>query len=387
MITTRVAGLYYITHVDNLASILEHGVLSHAEIARAGLPYRPIYDEQIVDRRKGRQTPDRKSLWEYANFYFTARNPMLYRVIREKGTSQLVILRFKTTLLNEAGVWITDGNAAHSLSRILPATDEHLKQIQPFLNLEFWSEEDGSKRKIMAECLVPNRADAKKYLDTVYVSNGLRERVEDILKRAKSEAKVVLEPRHFFEPNYSKSLEGTKIKLIQGDMFLSQAQTLTISVNTVGVMGKGLASRAKYQFPDIYVVYEDLCRKKRLVVGKPELVKRETSLADKLSDQPIGTDQATWFLLFPTKQHWREHSQLSYIVDGLAWLKEHLHAWGITSMALPALGCGLGGLTWQQVGPLMCQFALSVNIPVMIYLPSEDKQPEEFLTKEFLLKQ
>lgn len=61
-------------------------------------------------------------------------------------------------------------------------------------------------------------------------------------------------------------------------MLFSQMQTLTVSVNTVGVMAKVLVSRAKHQFPDMYVVYQDICRSKAFQMGKPYLYKREASL-------------------------------------------------------------------------------------------------------------
>ncbi len=375
-------GLYYITHIDNLPSIFEHGVLSHTQMEKLNLTYQPIYDEGIVSRRQSIKAPNGRSLWEYANFYFQPRNPMLYRVTREKDISKIAILRLKPDLIKQEGAYIADGNAAHNLSQIFPFSEAPLKEIQQHLGLEFWGEDDGSKRKIMAECLIPEYAPPET-IDSVYVyGNGAYDAVSSIVPK---EVSVVKEPCLFFMPDYKNILNGTRITLIQGDMFLSQAQTLTVSVNTVGVMGKGLASRAKYQFPDVYVRYQDLCKQKELVVGKPFLVKRETSLASQLSEGTLSQEKPTWFLLFPTKKHWKENSDIQYIVDGLAWVKDHIKEWDVSSLALPALGCGLGGLPWEEVGPLMCQFAEQVGIPTIIYLPTETKTPPQFLTKEFLL--
>jgi hypothetical protein len=84
-------------------------------------------------------------------------------------------------------------------------------------------------------------------------------------------AHVIAEPRMFFEPTTAMPVTPT-LSLVVGDMFFSRMQTLTVSVNTVGVMGKGLASRAKYQFPDVYVRYQDVCRKRQLRMGVPLLV-------------------------------------------------------------------------------------------------------------------
>ncbi len=378
--TYRVLSFYYITHRDNLASIMTLGILSHQQVETRHVAYKPIYDEGIVSNRKQRMTPDQRSLWQYANLYLQPRNPMMYRVTREKDPQDIVVLAVKKHVMDGAGVWLTDGNAASYTSRFIKPTEAALKEIAQDLDREFWHDIDGSKRKIMAECLVPDKV-APADIEAVYV---YRNGIAQTIRQQFPQLKVVEEPRFFFQPDVIITL-SERIKLVDGDMFLSQAQTLTVSVNTVGVMGKGLASRAKYQFPDVYVRYQDLCKNKSLRVGKPALIKRETSLASQLSETPLERDEPTWFILFPTKKHWKENSQLSYIVDGLAWLQEHLVSWGVTSLALPALGCGLGNLSWQQVGPLLCQFAQRLSIPVLIYLPNEQRPDARFLDKAFLL--
>ncbi len=177
--------------------------------------------------------------------------------------------------------------------------------------------------------------------------------------------------------------------LVEGDLFFSQMQTLTISVNTVGVMGKGLASRAKYQFPDMYVHYEDLCKKKILKMGKPSVYKREAFIDTQLADDPFSfpnPNSNKWFLLFPTKQHWRHKSPRDGIEQGLQWLRNSYQQEGIQSLAVPALGCGLGGLDWQDIGPLMCRYLAQIDIPVRIYLPREQSIDTKFLSADFLLK-
>jgi O-acetyl-ADP-ribose deacetylase (regulator of RNase III) len=93
----------------------------------------------------------------------------------------------------------------------------------------------------------------------------------------------------------------------------------------------------------------------------------------------------TWFLLFPTKRNWREDADISGIETGLQWIVANYKNEGIKSLALPALGCGLGNLEWKQVGPLMCKYLSLLDIPVFIYLPTEKKIPEEFLNPRFLL--
>jgi hypothetical protein len=153
-------------------------------------------------------------------------------------------------------------------------------------------------------------------------------------------------------------------------------------------MGKGLASRTKYQFPDVYVTYQDACRQKTLRVDKPFLYKREVHIAEELADEPgslPANGSQKWFLLFATKRHWRDDSRLDDIEAGLHWVKSNYKAQKIKSLAMPALGCGLGGLSWQVVGPLMCHYLAELDIPVRIYLPRETTIPEDQLQAQFLL--
>jgi hypothetical protein len=96
-----------------------------------------------------------------------------------------------------------------------------------------------------------------------------------------------------------------------------------------------------------------------------------------------------WYLLFPTKNHWRFDSDKEGIEKGLIYLKENYNKWEIDSLALPALGCGLGKLSWEEIGPLMAKHLKDLEIPVEIYLPNNlpNKEiPYGQLTKEFLLR-
>lgn len=115
----RVKSLYYITHIDNLASILRHGIPSHRQVDAQNIVFTPIYNAEIVAHRAQRQTPDNKSLWEYANVYFQPRNPMLYKVLSETDKKNVVILGVKPQVLETKGAFIALGNAAHSLSPIV----------------------------------------------------------------------------------------------------------------------------------------------------------------------------------------------------------------------------------------------------------------------------
>ncbi len=386
--TRRLREFYYITHILNLPSILREGILSHAEVERRGIEPVTVYDVGVVSWRQEKITPDGHSLWEYANLYFNPRNPMLYRLLMEHKNTEIAVLGVRKSILNTPGSFVTTGNAARSETEILPKEKwtERADEILKGIDVEYWSEADGSKRRIMAEVLIP-QCIPPETIDAIYVAND--EAREAVLKLVRSSGPpVVLEPRMFFAPTRMYSLT-TRLQLVEGDMFFSRMQTLTISVNTVGVMGKGLASRAKYQFPDAYVVYQDACRKRLLLPGKPYLYKREASLDAALADDTFPlplTNRRTWFLFFPTKRHWRERSRIEDIEAGLVWLVQHYQQEGIESLALPALGCGLGGLKWADVGPLMCRYLSRLEIPVHIHLPLERSVPEEQLGREFLLK-
>ncbi len=385
-----VKSLYYITHINNLPSILRYGILSHRQVEERQIPFAPIYNAEIVAHRQQRLTPDGKSLWEYANLYFQPRNPMLYKVLSETHKNDVVILGIKPQVLDAKGALISLGNAAHSLSSLVDVKTG-LKNISgeywQIINSDWWKTEDGTKRKIMAECLVPNGISPTDVHSVYVASPSAAERIRPALSGLAFPVEVVVEPHMFFQPRRHGAITD-KLSWVDGDMFFSQMQTLTVSVNTVGVMGKGLASRAKYQFPDMYVVYQDVCRDKTLAMGKPYLYKREGSLDEDLADEPFSLPNLNankWFLLFPTKNHWKEGSDPKGIEAGLEWLLKNYRNEGIQSIAMPALGCGLGGLDWKDMGPLICRYLSKMNVQASIYLPQEANIPAEFLTRTFLL--
>ncbi len=135
-------------------------------------------------------------------------------------------------------------------------------------------------------------------------------------------------------------------------LLTSNAQTLVNTVNTVGVMGKGLAAAFKQRDPKMFEQYQSLCRSGQFEIGKLWLWK--------------GSDQ--WVLNFPTKQHWRNPSKLEYIEVGLAKFVKEFDARGIREIAFPRLGCGNGGLSWEnEVQPLMDRFLKKLPIKVYIH--------------------
>lgn len=154
-----------------------------------------------------------------------------------------------------------------------------------------------------------------------------------------------------------------------GNIFESKATTLVNTINCVGVMGKGIALEFKKRFPNMYDEYVAMCEAGLIRPGKPYVYQ-----------DFYGTS----ILNFPTKDHWRSPSKLSYIISGLDWFEEHYHEYGITSIAFPPLGCGNGGLTWEIVGPIMYDHLKDLPINIEIYAPFGT--PKEQLTIAFLEK-
>lgn len=392
-----IQGLYYIVHLNNIISILENGILSHNLVETNQVNNTPVYNLQIVDNRSRRLVEDNKSLWNYANLYFQPRNAMLYSVIHKNSIHEVAIIGVSKKILSRKNIFITTGNAASIDSQILSIEEgkKNLVKIRNQIDKDWWNPNDGSKREMMAECLVPEKV-APSYIQMVYVaSDKARNNLQQILASSNNdrvrEIPIAVEPKKFFQPDWRASL-ANNVSIVRGDMFFSTMQTLTVSVNCVGVMGKGLASTAKYRFPDLYVKYEDFCKNKTLRIGQPCLYKREASVLSELADdtflaENIDNNSQTWFLLFPTKNHWKNQSNISDIEKGLQWLCANYKNEGIKSLAIPALGCGLGGLDWREVGPLMCKYLITMEIPVAIYLPAEREISDELVSREFLLSQ
>lgn len=155
----------------------------------------------------------------------------------------------------------------------------------------------------------------------------------------------------------------------EGNLLQASADALINTVNTEGVMGKGIALQFKEAFDLNYRLYRQACKEQRVRVG--EMFVTETH-------ELVGP---RFIINFPTKRHWKERSRLEYITEGLEDLKRVIAEHGITSVAMPPLGCGNGGLNWSQVRPIIEQSLAEVTIPIQLYEPSatiskRERQPE-----------
>ncbi len=144
-----------------------------------------------------------------------------------------------------------------------------------------------------------------------------------------------------------------------GNIIEADAEALVNTVNIVGVMGKGVALQFKLAFPEMFKAYQKACKSHDVQLGKM-FVYVQSSIS--------GPDR--YIINFPTKDHWREKSNLNYIEDGLKALIQEIKVRGIKSIAIPPLGCGMGGLNWADVYPLILDSFLEIpDVRVIIYPP------------------
>ena len=154
------------------------------------------------------------------------------------------------------------------------------------------------------------------------------------------------------------------IEKVNGDILRCphEEDTILIPVNTVGVMGKGLALHAKLIFPEVYEFYKDLCDEGICKIGEVYPVDRKYVLEmDKVSNPQT-------VICFPTKDHWKNPSDIHFIERGLEDLVKFLYRSPfIERIGIPKLGCGLGGLDWNIVYPLIEKYLSPIDKIFTVY--------------------
>ncbi|MCY9786684.1 macro domain-containing protein [Nocardiopsis sp. EMB25] len=145
----------------------------------------------------------------------------------------------------------------------------------------------------------------------------------------------------------------------KGDLLEADVEALVNTVNCVGVMGKGIALQFKRRYPDMFKKYAAACKCDQVKIGKMMVV-------------PTGQISGPQFIInFPTKVHWRSPSKLAYIDAGLVDLKSVIEEYQISSIAIPPLGVGNGGLSWPEVEKRIVRaFSDMPNTTVHVYSPS-----------------
>lgn len=148
----------------------------------------------------------------------------------------------------------------------------------------------------------------------------------------------------------------------EGNLIDARAEALVNTVNTVGVMGKGIALMFKERFDDNYRLYAAACKAKQVQVGKMFIT-------------PVQElDGPRWIVNFPTKQHWRNPSRMEWVVEGLQDLRRFLVQEQVKSIAIPPLGAGNGGLDWAQVRPQIETALGDLDVEITVFEPTRQYQ-------------
>jgi O-acetyl-ADP-ribose deacetylase (regulator of RNase III) len=156
---------------------------------------------------------------------------------------------------------------------------------------------------------------------------------------------------------------------ITGDILQSDAEALVNPVNCVGVMGKGLALKFKRAFPENFESYVSACSDGLVKLGRVHVF-ATASLRHTIKTGRLVNPR--YIVNFPTKHHWRDKSRISDIESGLCSLVDAVRRLGMWSIAIPPIGCGLGGLNWSVVRPMIeHMFSRLPEVRVVLYGPRE----------------
>jgi O-acetyl-ADP-ribose deacetylase (regulator of RNase III) len=146
------------------------------------------------------------------------------------------------------------------------------------------------------------------------------------------------------------------LKIIEGNIFTTECQTIVNTVNCFGIMGAGIALECRYRYPEMFERYKEMCDKKLLDIGKLYLYQSKTK----------------WILNFPTKNHWKFPTKPIYLEKGLLKFKETYEQKKIQSIAFPLLGAQNGGLSKDESLKLLQKHLKGIEIPIEIYIYKEN---------------
>ena len=152
------------------------------------------------------------------------------------------------------------------------------------------------------------------------------------------------------------------ITFTQGNLLEARAEALVNTVNTVGVMGKGIALMFKERFADNFRRYAAACKAKEVRTGAMFVT------------EVHELDGPRWIVNFPTKQHWRGNSKIEWITDGLQDLRRFLIENNVKSIAIPPLGAGNGGLNWAKVRPHIEEVLAGLDTEILVFEPTQKYQ-------------
>lgn len=146
------------------------------------------------------------------------------------------------------------------------------------------------------------------------------------------------------------------ISFIDGDLFSIEADILVNTINCFGIMSKGIALTFKKRYPEMFYNYQKACRTGQIEPGRLHIWEAPDGLT---------------IVNFPTKRHWRNPSEYSYIINGLVALHDFLLKRGKVRVAIPALGCGNGGLDWNKVSQLITDYLPDMDADIFVFNPKE----------------
>jgi O-acetyl-ADP-ribose deacetylase (regulator of RNase III) len=149
------------------------------------------------------------------------------------------------------------------------------------------------------------------------------------------------------------------LELVTGNLLEADTEALVNTVNTEGVMGKGIALQFKRKYPEMFEAYQQACKEGQVQPGRMHVYERREMINPR------------YIINFPTKRHWRSPSRIEDIKAGLSALVEEIRKRSIKSIALPPLGCGNGGLHWSEVLPAI-RIALAdlTDVRLLVYPPA-----------------
>jgi O-acetyl-ADP-ribose deacetylase (regulator of RNase III) len=160
------------------------------------------------------------------------------------------------------------------------------------------------------------------------------------------------------------------IEIQQGDILQADTEALVNTVNCIGIMGRGIALQFRKAFPENYEVYRAACEREEVQPGRMLVFDRQRLINPR------------YIINFPTKRHWKGKSRIEDIQAGLTALVQEVQARNIRSVAVPPLGCGLGGLDWEEVRPIIEEaFRALPDVRIFLYEPAGAPAPEKMIRR------
>jgi O-acetyl-ADP-ribose deacetylase (regulator of RNase III) len=316
------ALIWRILHRDNLPWVLDHG-LHCGHSAQRSTQWVSIGQPELISKRGRRPVPcpPHGVLNDYVPFYFTPFSVMLYNILTgqggvpRRGPEEIVIL-------------VSSLHRVHALGLPFVFTDMHAYYPWATFHTDL-ARLDGIDWPLL------QRRDFRRDPD---------------------------DPARF-ERYQAEALVFPMITYTHGNLLEARAEALVNTVNTVGVMGKGIALMFRERFEANFRRYAAACKVGEVQTGRMFVT------------EPGELDGPRWIVNFPTKQHWRAPSRLEWVESGLQDLRRFLVEHRVASVAIPPLGAGNGGLDWPLVrGCIERALGDLESIDIQIYAPAGEYQ-------------